>query len=50
MTQAADRAFVRMEGVGHCYNPEGGPMAVQQIDLEIHLEEFEVKTSYNQYI
>ena len=40
MTQAADRAFVRMEGVGHCYNPEGGPMAVQQIDLEIHRHEF----------
>lgn len=40
MAQASDRAFVRMEGVGHCYNPEGGPMAVQQIDLEIHRHEF----------
>ena len=40
MTQSSDRAFVRMEGVGHCYNPSAGTMAVQQIDLEIHRHEF----------
>ncbi len=33
MTKASERAFVRMEQVGHCYDPTAGNMAVQQIDL-----------------
>jgi NitT/TauT family transport system ATP-binding protein len=40
MTKASERAFVRMEQVGHCYDPAAGNMAVQQIDLEIHRHEF----------
>ncbi|WP_432697056.1 ABC transporter ATP-binding protein [Marinobacterium sp. YM272] len=39
MSTTHERAFVRMEGVGHRYDPEG-PMAVQGIDLEIRRHEF----------
>lgn len=40
MTKSSERAFVRMEQVGHCYDPAVGNMAVQQIDLDIHRHEF----------
>lgn len=41
MTQPSGRAFVRMDGVGHRYDPApDSPMAVQNIDLEIQRHEF----------
>ena len=41
MKPSSERAFVRMTGVGHCYDPTpGAPMAVQSINLEIHRHEF----------
>ncbi len=41
MTQQHERAFVRMDGVGHRYDPApDAPMAVQDINLEIHRHEF----------
>ena len=34
MEHTSERAFVRMSGVGHRYDPTpGSPMAVQNIDL-----------------
>lgn len=41
MEQNNDSAYVSMKGVGHRYDPNpDGPMAVQNIDLEIHRHEF----------
>ncbi|TXR38463.1 ABC transporter ATP-binding protein [Ectopseudomonas mendocina] len=41
MEHTSERAFVRMTGVGHRYDPTpGSPMAVQGIDLDIHRHEF----------
>ncbi len=41
MTKLSGRAFVRMEGVGHRYDPApDSPMAVRNIDLEIQRHEF----------
>ncbi|MEH6497803.1 MAG: ABC transporter ATP-binding protein [Pseudoalteromonas distincta] len=41
MSQPTERAFVRMDGVGHRYDPApDSPMAVRNIDLEIHRHEF----------
>ena len=40
MEHTSERAFVRMTGVGHRYDPTpGSPMAVQGIDLDIHRQE-----------
>ena len=42
MEHTSERAFVRMTGVGHRYDPTpGSPMAVQGIDLDIHRHERE---------
>ena len=41
MEHKSERAFVRMVGVGHRYDPTpGSPMAVQNIDLDINRHEF----------
>jgi NitT/TauT family transport system ATP-binding protein len=41
MNQPPERAFVRMAGVGHRYDPApDSPLAVRNIDLEIHRHEF----------
>ena len=41
MEHTSERAFVRMAGVGHRYDPTpGSPLAVQNIDLDIHRHEF----------
>lgn len=41
MDSARQSAFVRMQGVGHQYDPRpDAPMAVQGIDLDIHRHEF----------
>ena len=41
MEHTSERAFVRMSGVGHRYDPPpGSPMAVQNIDLDINRHEF----------
>ncbi|QIB51326.1 ABC transporter ATP-binding protein [Pseudomonas sp. OIL-1] len=41
MKQHSERAFVRMDGVGHRYDPApDAPMAVQNIDIEINRHEF----------
>ena len=41
MEHTSERAFVRMSGVGHRYDPTpGSPMAVQNIDLDINRHEF----------
>lgn len=38
---ATDRAFVKMAGVGHRYDPTpGSPLAVKDINLELHRHEF----------
>ncbi|MEH6566861.1 MAG: ABC transporter ATP-binding protein [Halopseudomonas sp.] len=41
MEHTSERAFVRMAGVGHRYDPTpGSPLAVQNIDLDINRHEF----------
>jgi NitT/TauT family transport system ATP-binding protein len=41
MKQNSERAFVRMDGVGHRYDPApDAPMAIQNIDLELRRHEF----------